>query len=235
MSGVAHLPPPEQKARAVRDMFDRIAPRYDRLNRVMTGRMDQRWRREVIRRLRITDADVVIDLASGTGDFAGLARQQTRHVVAIDFARHMLLRAQQRRLYGVEFVQGDALHLPLAGACATVAVSGFALRNFAALPPVFAELARVIRPGGRIGLLEVDRPGNALLRAGHGFYFNRVVPLLGGLLAGDSEAYHYLPESAAYLPPEGELLAIIEAAGFTKVRKRNHMGGAIQSILAVRA
>jgi len=216
-------------------MFDRLAPRYDRLNRIMTGRMDQRWRHDVIRRLRITDADTVIDLASGTGDFSDLARQQTRNVIAIDFARSMLIQAQARKLHGVDFVQGDALNLPLASGCATVAVSGFALRNFASLPPVFAELARVIRPGGRIGLLEVDQPRSRLLRAGHGFYFNRIVPVIGGIFAGDREAYHYLPESAAYLPPEAELLRLLEQAGFSRVRKRRHMGGAIQSILAVRS
>jgi demethylmenaquinone methyltransferase/2-methoxy-6-polyprenyl-1,4-benzoquinol methylase len=232
---VTHLPPPEEKARVVRDMFDRLAPRYDRLNRIMTGRMDQRWRQDVVRRLRITDADTVIDLASGTGDFSELARQQTRHVIGVDFARAMLLQAQARGLHGVDFVQGDALNLPLAGGCATVAVSGFALRNFASLPPVFAELARVIRRGGRIGLLEVDQPGNPVLRAGHSFYFNRVVPIIGGLFAGDRDAYHYLPESAAYLPPEADLLGMIEAAGFERVRKRRHMGGAVQSILAVRS
>ncbi|MBI2764744.1 MAG: ubiquinone/menaquinone biosynthesis methyltransferase [Chloroflexi bacterium] len=228
------LPAPEEKAIAVRRMFDRIAPRYDRVNRLLTGRMDQRWRRDLIARLEITDDDRVLDLASGTGDFAELAREQTRNVVALDFAREMLLGAVQRDLFPVAFVQADALRLPIADASLTVAVSGFALRNFTAIPPVLAELARVLAPGGRLGLLEVDRPRNRVVRAGHGIYFNRVVPFLGGLLS-DAAAYRYLPASTVYLPPERELIAMLHAAGFTRVRKKRHLLGAAQSITAVRA
>ncbi len=229
------LPPPEEKARAVRHMFDRIAPGYDRVNRVMTGRRDQAWRRELVRRLRVTDSDHVLDLACGTGDFAQIAREFTPHVVGLDFARVMLQGAQRRAIAGVEWVQGDALRLPLRSGSMTVAVSGFALRNFTSIPPMLAELARVIRPGGRIGLLEVDRPRNPLFRTGHSVYFNRVVPLVGGALSSDRDAYRYLPASAAYMPPEAELLGMIRDAGFEKVRKQSHMLGAAQAITAVRA
>lgn len=228
------LPAPEEKAVAVRHMFDRIAPGYDRMNRLMTGRMDQRWRRSLIERLAITDDDHVLDLASGTGDFSELARQYTRHVVALDFSRQMLLGGVRRRLVPVQFVQADALRLPLATGSQTVAVSGFALRNFVALPPVFAELARVMAPGGRLGLLEVDRPGNPLVRVGHSVYFNRVVPLMGRLLS-DAQAYRYLPQSAVYLPEQDELVRMLRDAGFRKIQKRRHMMGAAQSITAVRA
>jgi len=127
------------------------------------------------------------------------------------------------------------MQLPLATGSVTVAVSGFALRNFVDIPPVFAELSRVMAPGARLGLLEVDRPRNAVVRAGHGLYFNRAVPLLGGLLSGDRDAYRYLPASAVYLPAEAELVAALVAAGFRKVRKRSPMFGAIQSIDAVRS
>ncbi len=229
------LPPPEEKARAVRQMFDRIAPGYDRVNRVMTGRRDQAWRQELVRRLRVTDSDHVLDLACGTGDFAQIARGFTPHVLGLDFARVMLQGAQRRGIAGVEWIQGDALRLPLRNGSMTVAVSGFALRNFTAIPPVLAELARVIRPGGRIGLLEVDRPRNAVVRTGHSVYFNRVVPLIGGALSSDRSAYRYLPASAAYMPPEAELLGMIRDAGFEKVRKQSHMLGAAQAITAVRA
>lgn len=229
------LPPPEEKARAVRHMFDRIAPGYDRVNRVMTGRRDQAWRRELIRRLRVTDADSVLDLACGTGDFAQIAREFTPHVTGLDFARVMLRGARQRHITGVEWVQGDALRLPLRTGSMTVAVSGFALRNFTAIPPVFAELARALRPGGRIGLLEVDRPRNPVFRTGHSVYFNRVVPLIGGALTSERDAYRYLPASAAYMPPEAELLQMLRDAGFERVRKQSHMLGAAQAITAVRA
>jgi len=215
-------------------MFDRIAPGYDRVNRIMTARMDQRWRRNLFARLAVTDDDVVLDLACGTGDFAQIAREHTAHVIGLDFAREMLMGAKQRNLGAVQLAQGDALRLPLAEGSITVAVSGFALRNFAAIPPVLAELARVVRPGGRIGLLEVDRPRRAAVRAGHSVYFNRVVPFIGGLLS-DRAAYSYLPASASYLPAEKDLLAMICDARFRDVEKRQHMLGAIQAITAVRA
>lgn len=229
------LPPPEEKARAVRQMFDRIAPGYDRVNRVMTGRRDQAWRRELVRRLRVTDSDYVLDLACGTGDFAQIALEFTPHVLGLDFARVMLQGAQKRGIAGVEWVQGDALRLPVRSGAMTVAVSGFALRNFTSIPPMLTELARVIRPGGRIGLLEVDRPRNAVVRTGHSVYFNRVVPLIGGALTSERSAYRYLPASAAYMPSEAELLGMIRDAGFEKVRKQSHMLGAAQAITAVRA
>lgn len=228
------LPTPDEKAQAVREMFDRIAPGYDRMNRLMTWRMDQRWRKDLIRRLAVRDTDRVLDLASGTGDFAEIAGRATRHVIALDFSHGMLAGGRKRGLGPVEFVQADALRLPLRAGSQTVAVSGFALRNFSAIPPVFAELARVLAPGGRLGLLEVDRPRNRLARAGHGFYFNRVVPFVGGLLS-DRRAYRYLPESAVYLPDDGELAAMLRAAGFREIRKRRHGLGAAQSITAVRA
>ncbi|MGD9932196.1 MAG: ubiquinone/menaquinone biosynthesis methyltransferase [Dehalococcoidia bacterium] len=232
MTGV--LPPADEKARSVQRMFDRIAPDYDRVNRVMTGRRDQAWRVALVRRLRIGPGETVLDLACGTGDFAEIARKSGARVIALDFARGMLLQGAARHAEAMSFVQGDALHLPLASDSLDAVVSGFALRNFTALPPVFAELDRILKPGGRLGLLEVDQPRNPILRAGHGLYFNRVVPLIGGLLS-DRAAYRYLPASASYLPPEAELLDMLRTAGFTKIRKRNHMMGAIQSIAAARA
>jgi demethylmenaquinone methyltransferase/2-methoxy-6-polyprenyl-1,4-benzoquinol methylase len=214
-------------------MFDRIAPRYDRMNRLLTGRLDQRWRRDLVRALRVGRSDTVLDLACGTGDFAELCRALGATVIGLDFSRGMLAAARSRLGAQVDLVQGDALRLPLADASVDVAVSGFALRNFAALPPVFAELARVLRPGGRLGLLEVDRPRNAVVRAGHSLYFDRAVPLLGRLLA-DGAAYSYLPKSTVYLPPEPELLAMLEGVGFTGVRKQKVLLGAGQVIMANR-
>ena len=229
------LPPPDQKARSVRDMFDRIAPRYDLANRLLTGKRDQGWRRSLVERLGVTAGDHVLDLACGTGDFAEIAQEAGATVTGLDFARGMLRAARARGLQDISLVQGDALAMPFAGGTFSVAVSGFSLRNFAALPPVFEELARVLRPGGRLGLLEVDRPRNALLRAGHGVYFERVVPVLGGLIARDRAAYRYLPASASYMPQQPELAAMLREAGFVELRKRRHMGGAIQAITGVRA
>lgn len=227
------LPPPEEKALAVRRMFDRIAPRYDRMNRLLTGTLDQRWRRSMVRALRIGPGDIVLDLACGTGDLAQLAAARGARVIGLDYASQMLALAAARGIPGVELVRGDALRLPLAAGSVTAVVSGFALRNFTAIPQVLGEVARVLAPGGRLGLLEVDQPRNPVLRAGHAFYFDRVVPFIGGLLS-DRDAYTYLRDSTVYLPPEDELLAMVREAGFPRVKKRRHLGGAAQSILAVR-
>lgn len=232
---MADLPPPEEKARSVRDMFDRIAPRYDLVNRVMTGRFDQRWRKSLVRRLDIGPVDRVLDLACGTGDFAELAAREGADVYGLDFSRGMLYGALTRNLRHVDLVQGDGLAMPFPDRMFAVAVSGFALRNFAALPPVFAELARVVAPGGRLGLLEVDRPRSRVLRWGHSIYFERAVPFIGGLLSRDRSAYRYLPASAAYLPSERELAQMLREAGFEQIRKKRHMGGAIQAITAIRS
>lgn len=226
------LPPDETKARDVRHMFDRIAPDYDRMNRLLTGRLDQRWRRELVQRIGLQPGERVLDLATGTGDLGEIAEQAGGHVVGLDFSEGMLAGARRR---GITFplVRGDAMCLPFADASYDAAVSGFALRNFASLPPVFAELARVVRPGGRIGLLEVDRPPNVAVRAGHGVYFGRIVPLLGGALA-DREAYRYLPQSVAYLPRQRELVRMLQEAGFHRIRKRRHLFGTAQGIVAER-
>ena len=229
------LPPPDEKAAAVQHMFDRIAPSYDRINRMMTFGMDQRWRRTLLANLNIQTGDVVLDLATGTGDFAQMVSETAgARVVGLDFSRGMLMAACQRRAAGVELVQADGLRLPLADQSIDVAVSGFALRNFSSIPPVLAELARVVKPGGRIGFLEVDRPRNPLIRAGHALYFERLVPVLGGMLSHDRPAYRYLPKSAVYLPEERQLVRMLQDAGFHHLQKARPMFGAIQTLRAVR-
>ncbi len=227
------LPAPEEKAASVQAMFDRIAARYDRVNRVMTFNADQRWRRELVRRIEIGPGDRVLDLACGTGDFSEMCRAAGAAAVGLDFSRGMLEVAGQRAPEGA-WVQGDALRLPLADGSFDAAVSGFALRNFVSIPPVLHELARVLKPGGRLGLLEVDRPANRAVRAGHSLYFNRVVPRVGGWVGRDA-AYRYLPQSAVYLPTQQELVRMLQEAGFKQIRKRSPMFGAIQSVSAVRA
>ncbi len=227
------LPEADEKATVVRTMFDRIAPSYDRMNRIITLGFDQRWRRSLIDAVAVGRGDTVLDLACGTGDFAAMARERGARVVGLDFAGAMLASARDRCPESIALVRGDALRLPLASGSVSVAVSGFALRNFVAIPPVLRELARVLRPGGRVGLLEVDEPRSSVLRLGHGVYFQRVVPALGALLS-DGRAYRYLPASAAYLPDGEGLRDMLEEAGFTGIDKRSHLGGAAQSITAVR-
>lgn len=227
------LPEADEKAAVVRTMFDRIAPSYDRVNRIITLGFDQRWRRSLIEALGVSGDDTVLDLACGTGDFAVMARERGARVVGLDFAGAMLAAARERCANDVALVRGDALRLPLATGSVSVVVSGFALRNFVAIPPVLTELARVLRPGGRVGLLEVDEPRSAVLRLGHGLYFRRVVPAIGALLS-DGRAYAYLPASASYLPEGEGLRDMLLEAGFTNVEKRAHLGGAAQSITGVR-
>jgi demethylmenaquinone methyltransferase/2-methoxy-6-polyprenyl-1,4-benzoquinol methylase len=213
-------------------MFDRIAPRYDGLNRLLTAGLDQRWRRVAVDAVGIGPGDRVLDLACGTGDLAELAARRGARVVGVDFAREMLRGARRRRVPAA-LIQADGARLPLPAGAATAALCGFALRNFVSLPEIFAELARVLAPGGRVALLEVDRPAPRWLRAGHSLYFDRIVPVLGGLLS-DRGAYTYLPQSTAYLPAAPELLAQLQRAGFRDAARRPLLLGAVQLVTATR-
>jgi len=224
------LPRGEEKAVAVRSMFDKIAPRYDIVNRIMTFRMDVGWRKRTVRDLHLPKHAVVLDLACGTGDLCLDLEKADLRPLGMDLSWGMLAAARTAS----PLVHADALRLPVSTQSVDGVTCGFALRNFTALPPFFAELARVIKPGGRIALLEVDQPPNRFLRWGHGIYFGKVVPFIGGLLS-DRSAYQYLPKSVAYLPPEAELLALIEQAGFTQVTKRRLNGGIAQLLTATRS
>ncbi|MFN2424869.1 MAG: ubiquinone/menaquinone biosynthesis methyltransferase [Candidatus Binatia bacterium] len=227
------LPSAADKAVVVEEMFDRIAPHYDRMNRLLTFGLDQNWRRLTLDRIRLSRGELLLDVACGTGDFAEMCRERGATVVATDYAARMLDHAAARGLGGA-LVRSDAMCLPMRSGAFDALVCGFALRNFASLPPAFLEMARVLRPGGRVGLLEVDRPANPVVRLGHSFYFDRVVPLVGRVLA-DRKAYSYLPESAAYLPRWPKLKAMLTRAGFADIRKESAMMGAVQIVTAVRS
>ena len=225
------LPSGEAKSRLVREMFERIAPRYDRMNRLVSLGLDQRWRRAALAAIGVGPGDRVLDLACGTGDLAALARERGARVVALDCAREMLRAARRRELGGL--VRADAERLPLRDGCASAATCGFALRNFTEPDAVLRECARVLAPEGRLALVEVGVPAGALARAGHRVWFERVVPLLGGLLS-DGEAYRYLPRSVAYLPTEPALRAVLQICGFAEVRRVPFLFGAAQLYTAVR-
>jgi len=226
------LPRDEEKRVQVRAMFDRIAPRYDVLNRLLTAGLDQRWRRTALDAVGTGLGDRVLDLACGTGDLAELAVARGAQVVGVDFAGAMLRGAMQRRIPAL-WIQGDAAALPLPDAAATVVTCGFALRNFVSLREVLGEMARVLEAGGRLALIEVDRPSLAVVRVAHSLYFDRVVPRVGGWLS-DRAAYTYLPRSTAYLPDAPELAALVADAGFREVRRRPLLLGSAQIITAVR-
>jgi demethylmenaquinone methyltransferase/2-methoxy-6-polyprenyl-1,4-benzoquinol methylase len=227
---VVTLPAAEHKAAAVEQMFDRIAPRYDRLNRVLTFRLDVGWRRKTVAALELPPGAVVLDVACGTGDLCRDLTGAGLRPIGIDFSAGMLASART----DAPLVRGDALRLPLPAGSVDGITCGFALRNFVSLDAFFSESARVLRPGGRFAFVDVAEPDQALLRAGHHFYFRRVVPFVGGLLS-DRAAYAYLPASTAYLPPPATLVTMSREHGFTAVRRATFGLGAAQLLSGEKA
>ena len=214
-----NLPEGEAKRAAVRSLFDTIAPRYDLVNRIMTFGLDVRWRRRALRALALPPESVVVDLACGTGDFCRESVQAGLEPIGIDLSMGMLVAART----DAPLVHGDILALPFTDRSVDGATCGFALRNLVELPGFFAEVARIIRPGGRISLLDAAEPENRILRWGHGIYFGKVVPRIGGLLS-DRTAYEYLPKSLAYMPPWPELRSRIAEAGFVDIERKVFVG-----------
>jgi demethylmenaquinone methyltransferase/2-methoxy-6-polyprenyl-1,4-benzoquinol methylase len=224
------LPAGEEKARVVEEMFDKIAPRYDLLNRMLTFRMDVGWRRAAVAALNLQPGARVVDLACGTGDLCRTLRDAGHRPIGVDFSAGMLRSAHT----DAPLVRADASRLPFADGSIDAITCGFALRNFVDLSAVMKECARVLRPQGPLALLDVDEPTSAPARAVHGIWFRHVVPFVGGLLS-DRRAYSYLPASTAYLPPQLELLALIGSAGFDNLAHRALGGGAAQLITGARA
>ncbi len=223
------LPVGDEKVQAVQSMFDAIAPRYDMINRLMTFRLDVKWRKQTVRDLALPAGSTVIDLACGTGDFCRDLEAGGLHPLGFDLSMGMLANARTN----APLAQGDALSLPLEAGSVDGATCGFALRNFVDLPPFFAELARVVRPGGRIALLDVCEPPNPVLKAGYQVYFGKIVPIIGGLLS-DKAAYSYLPRSLAYLPEPSEMMREVRDAGFEDAERILLSGGLTQLIVGTR-
>lgn len=223
------LPHGDAKKRAVRDMFDAIAPRYDLVNRVMTFRLDVRWRRRTVGDLGLPAGSVVLDLASGTGDLCIDLRRVGHHPISMDLSFGML----QADRSGAPRTQTDILQLPVRDGSVDGVTCGFALRNLLELPAFFDELARVVRPGGRIALLDVGIPRNRLIRFGNDIYFGKVVPRIGALLS-DAAAYRYLPRSVAYLPPAAAMVKMLKSAGFADASHHLLYGGLTQQLLGTR-
>ncbi len=210
-------------------MFDTIAPRYDLVNRIMTFRMDVGLRRKTMKAASFATGGVVLDLAAGTGDFCIELEKKGNRAIGVDLSYGMLAAART----SAPLVQGDLLALPFPDASVDGAVCGYALRNLVELPAFFEELARVVRPGGRIGLLDVSRPDNKVLRTGYDIYFNKIVPKIGALFS-DAAAYDYLPRSLSYLPERQEMVAMLQRAGFADAAHQQLQGGLSQLLTGTR-
>lgn len=218
MSTTGRLPAGE-----VRAMFDRIAPRYDLLNRAMTAGLDGRWRQTAAALADVAAGDRALDVCTGTGDLAfALADRVTAsgEVVGVDFAERMLDRARAKAAgrAGLRFEAADALDLPFPDDAFDAATVAFGIRNVDDLDRGIAEMARVVRPGGRVVILEITTP--ARMRRFYELWFDRVVPRLGRVLGRDGAAYAYLPASVRRFPGPPELAARMAAAGLRDVRWR---------------
>jgi demethylmenaquinone methyltransferase / 2-methoxy-6-polyprenyl-1,4-benzoquinol methylase len=224
---VSVLPPLEEKAAYVERMFARIAPQYDRMNRLMTFGLDQDWRRFVVEAVSPPVHGRALDVGTGTGDFLPLLAEwmPRGHAVGVDFSLPMMVAGQPVRAHEptaeqVSFTCGDALRLPYPDNTFDAITTGFVMRNVTDIGAAFREMYRVARPGGAMACLEVARPKNPLLRFGHRLYFESVVPWIGAFFGGDRTAYTYLPQSARSFPTPDRLAEMMREAGWRYVHYR---------------
>ena len=222
------------KANRVRDMFTAIADSYDLNNRIHSFLLDQRWRRYTVKRAEVRPGDAVIDVACGTGDLAeAFARTPATSVIGIDFTHAMLERARHRQhqsqdqsITNIVYVEGDAMALPLADACCDVVSIAFGLRNVQDPKAAIDEFARVLRPGGRLVILEFGRPSFAPIRWGHDLYTKVIMPRTATLISRDrSGAYRYLPRSVETFLSRDRILGLMRGAGLEEVSAKSLSGG----------
>ena len=223
------------KKEEVRVMFDNIAPKYDLLNHTLSMSVDRLWRSRVVKVVRRAKPRRILDVATGTGDLAiAMARRiDGVHVLAVDLSEGMLdvarRKVEDRGLDGrIVLDRADAEHLDAATASVDVATVAFGVRNFGDLAAGLRELARTLKPGGKVVILEFSRPANPIFRALYEFYSCRILPRIGGLISRDRRAYEYLPASVGEFPGPAEFLKILEAAGFRNCKARSQSFGIAQ-------
>ena len=217
-------------------MFGRIVPRYDLLNRLMSFGMDGRWRRVAVTSVR-PRGTIALDLGTGTGDMAiELRRRGAARVIAADFSDAMLAAAVEKALDtdGIEFALADALRLPFADKTFDVVTNAFLLRNLGDLPAGLGEMARVLRPGGRLACLDMTQPPPGVFGAVYRAYFNRLTPVIAGAISGDFAAYRYLPRSLRGFPDAAAMAGLLRGAGLADLRVRILGGGTVALHTAVR-
>lgn len=215
-------------------MFGSIAGRYDLLNHLFSGNTDTRWRRRAARTLDDTLKNpraVVLDVACGTGDLAlALERQSTRHnhagarIIGVDFC-HPMLEIARTKSHKIPFIEGDALRLPFTDNHFDAATIGFGLRNLASVSDGLFELRRILKPGGRLVILEFSKPAIPGFSQAFNFYFKHILPRIGDTLNGSCGAYMYLSDSVRKFPDQTELARLMRASGFDQVSFRNLTGG----------
>jgi demethylmenaquinone methyltransferase / 2-methoxy-6-polyprenyl-1,4-benzoquinol methylase len=220
----------KEHAGRVREMFGRIARRYDLLNHLLSVNIDKRWRRIVANRVReklsANPRARVLDVACGTGDLSlSLFEITGAGVVGTDFCRPMLAIAAGKTNGRIRFIEGDALDLPFRDGTFDVATIAFGLRNLSNVESGLAELSRVLKPGGWVAVLEFSRPANVILRPMFNLYFRKLLPMMGGLISGSLSAYTYLPASVQKFPDQSQLSLLMEQAGFVQVGYENLTGG----------
>ncbi|HEY9461920.1 MAG TPA: bifunctional demethylmenaquinone methyltransferase/2-methoxy-6-polyprenyl-1,4-benzoquinol methylase UbiE [Vicinamibacterales bacterium] len=221
MSSVAGNPPDKAPDR-IAGMFDAIAPRYDLLNRLLSAGIDKRWRKRAIASLDLSGRETLIDVCTGTADVA-LEATGAAHVVGVDFAGAMLtlgLRKVHAANQGrrIALIRGDAMRLPARDRSADAATVAFGIRNVQRPEVACAEMARVLRPGARLAILEFGVPRIPGVSSLYLWYFRRVLPLIGRMISGHTGAYSYLPASVGTFPPPAEFVTILRQAGFADVR-----------------
>jgi demethylmenaquinone methyltransferase / 2-methoxy-6-polyprenyl-1,4-benzoquinol methylase len=233
----------QEASRQVREMFTRIAPRYDLLNHLLSAQMDRLWRARAARELKPIlyrpDA-VVLDLCCGTGDLAfSLARHAKARIMGADFSHSMLVRAngkvaEANRTPAPAFFEADALRLPVADGSIDLVTAAFGFRNLANYEAGLREALRVLKPGGTLGILEFTEPAPGMLGNAYRWYTQKLLPKIGGLISGDKEAYAYLPKSVSrFFRPE-ELSALMVSVGFSPVRYRLMTFGSVALHIAIR-
>ena len=219
-------------------MFDGIVPRYDLMNRLMTGWRDVAWRKRAVRAVLEAKPERVIDVATGTGDLLiELAGAGIPSVIGLDFSRGMIA-AAARKTAGhtrIGLVQGDGMALPIADGGVDGLTIAFGLRNLPDYDAALREFVRVVRPGGRIVVLEMSPLEPSAFATGFNFYFRKIMPAIGGLLTGDRAAYDYLPESVAAFPDKDRLMRMMLDAGCSKVRIKSLGFGAVALHIGERA
>ena len=217
----------EERARYVHTVFGQVARRYNLMNRLMTAGQDIRWRREVIQRLQLKPGERLLDLGAGTGDLGqeALRQQPGIHLVAADFSLEMMLAG--REAGALPWLNADALRLPFPDKSFEAVVSGFLMRNVGSLDAALREQQRVLKPGGRMLILETTRPLSGIFSPFVKFHMRFIIPWIGALISGNREAYRYLPDSSeAFLSAE-ELAGRMTSAGFSNVGFHRRMAGTI--------